>query len=101
MIQRNIYTATRPCFYRGEYPHDRDLDECAAVGEYNSASKCPSSHSPHALRRGSATRDLNDGMPEEMASGRLDMSPEVLREHYNAQTEEDKRGLQREFLANM
>jgi hypothetical protein len=40
-------------------------------------------------------------MPEEMASDRADMSPEVLREHYNAQTEEDKRGLQREFLDNI
>jgi site-specific recombinase XerD len=100
-IQRNVYAVTRPCYYTNECPHDRDLDECEAVGEYNSASKCPSSHSPHALRRGSATRDLNDGMPEEMASDRLDMSPGVLREHYNAQTEEDKRGLQREFLDNM
>jgi len=50
---------------------------------------------------GSASRDLNDGMPGEMASDRADMSTEVLREHDNAQTEEDKRGLQREFLDNM
>lgn len=38
------------------------------------------------------------GMPEETASDRMDMSPEVLREHYNVQTEEDKRALQGEFL---
>jgi hypothetical protein len=40
-------------------------------------------------------------MPEEMASDRADMSPEVLREQYDTQAEEDKRGLQREFLDNM
>jgi len=100
-IQRNVYAVTRPCYYTNECPHDRKIEECEAVGDYNNASKCPSSLSPHALRRGSVTRDLNNGMPEEMASDRADMSPEVLREHYNAQTEEDKRGLQREFLDNM
>lgn len=100
-IQRNIYAMTRPCYYTNDCPHDRDIDECEAVGQYNSASKCPSSRSPHALRRGAATKNLNDGMPEEMTSDRMDMSPEVLREHYNAQTEEDKRGLQRQFLDNI
>lgn len=97
-IQRNIYAMTRPCYYTNECPHDRDLVKCEAVGQYNSASKCPSSRSPHALRRGAATKNLNDGMPEEMASDRMDMSTEVLREHYNAQTEDDKRNLQRRFL---
>lgn len=100
-IQRNIYAMTRPCYYTNECPHDHDIEECEAVGQYNTASKCPSSRSPHALRRGSATKNLNDGMPEEMASDRMDMSPEVLREHYNAQTEEDKRELQRRFLNDL
>lgn len=44
---------------------------------------------------------LHDGIPEEMASDRMDMSPEVIREYYNAQTEEDKRELQRTFLDNL
>lgn len=37
-------------------------------------------------------------MPEEIASDRMDMSPEVVREQYNEQTEEDK---QRRFLDNI
>jgi integrase len=97
-IQRNIYAMTRPCFIANECPHDRDIETCEATGDYNSASKCPLSRSPHALRRGRATKNLNDGMSEEMAGDRMDMSPEVLREHYNQQSEEDKRRLQREFL---
>jgi hypothetical protein len=40
-------------------------------------------------------------MPEEMTSDRMDMSPEVLREHYNVQSQEDKRNLQRQFLDNI
>ncbi len=97
-IQRTVYAVTRPCYYTGGCPHDREIEECEAVGHYNTASKCPSSRSPHTLRRGAATRNLNEGMPEEMAGDRLDMTPEVLRDHYNAQTEDDKRSLQREFL---
>jgi hypothetical protein len=37
-------------------------------------------------------------MPEEMVGDRMDMSPEILREHYNEQSEADKRRLQRQFL---
>jgi hypothetical protein len=37
-------------------------------------------------------------MPADMTSDRMDMSPEVLEEHYNEQTEDDKRRLQRKFL---
>lgn len=98
---QDVHAVACPCVCTTECPHDRDLGECEAVEDYNTASKRPSSLAPHALRRGSVARDLNDGMPEETASDRTDTSPEILREHYNAQTEEDKRGLQREFLDNM
>lgn len=61
-IQRNIYTVTRPCHYTGECPIDRDLEDCEATS-YNTASKCPASVSPHALRRGYVTEALNAGQP--------------------------------------
>jgi len=83
--------------WRGVSPR-QGPEECEATGDYNTASKCPSSRSPHTLRRGRATKNLNDGMPEEMVGDRLDMSPEVLREHYYEQSEADKRKLQRQFL---
>jgi integrase len=99
-IRDHIYAMTRPC-WRGEAcPHDDEPDppDCEAAGSMTGASKCPSSRSPHALRRGRATANLNDGMPPDMTSDRMDMSPEVLEEHYNEQTEDDKRRLQRQFL---
>lgn len=40
-------------------------------------------------------------MPDERVSDQMNMSPEGLREHYNAQTEEDKRKLQRRFLNDL
>jgi site-specific recombinase XerD len=97
-IQRNIYGVTRPCFYTDECPLDREISECDAANSYNAASKCPDSRSPHTLRRGRATENANDGMPEEMICDRMDMSPDVFREHYRQQTEDDKRALQRKFL---
>jgi integrase len=100
-VQRNIYAITRPCYYTNDCPHDREIGECEAVGHYNTASKCPSSRSPHTLRRGAATKNLNDGMPEDMACDRMDVTPDVLRDHYNVQTEDDKRELQRRFLEDI
>jgi len=97
-IQRNIYGITRPCVYDGQCPHDREISDCEAAGRKNAASKCPSSRSPHTLRRGRATENANDGMPEEMVCDRMDMTPEVFREHYRQSTEADKRQLQREYL---
>jgi len=97
-IQRHIYGMTRPCWYGADCPEERDPDECEAAGPKQAASKCPASRSPHALRRGRATANLNKGMTKDMTSERMDMSREVLDEHYNKQTEEDKRRLQRKFL---
>lgn len=97
-VQRHIYGLTRPCEVGKDCPHDTTPDECAAAGSKAGASQCNSSRSPHTLRRGRATRNLNDGMPKDMVGDRMDMSVEILNEHYNEQDEEDKRRLQREFL---
>ena len=49
-IRRDIYKLTRPCTYTGECPHDRDIGKCDATISRH-ASECPSSQSPHPLRR--------------------------------------------------
>lgn len=96
-IQRNIYTITRPCHYTNECPHDRDLQGCEATS-YNSASKCPSSVAPHALRKGAATALRKQDVPKEVASERLDMSGDVLDKHYDKRTEREKMELRRKYL---
>lgn len=53
-IQTVTYKLTRPCMYSGDCPHDYDPDECEWTG-YHTASGCPSSVSPHPIRRGSIT----------------------------------------------
>jgi site-specific recombinase XerD len=96
-LQRNIYTLTRPCHYLNECPHDRDFEACEATS-YNTASKCPSSVSPHAVRRGAITAHRNANVPKEIASDRMDVSPDVLDKHYDQATESERRERRQEFL---
>jgi hypothetical protein len=88
-IQRNVYTMTRPCHYTGECPMDRDIDECEATS-YNTASKCPASISPHALRRGYVTEALNAGQPKEVTADRVDMTNDILEKHYDNATKNEQ-----------
>jgi len=96
-LQRNIYTLTRPCHYTNECPHDRDLSECEATS-YNTASKCPSSVSPHALRKGAVTAHRKSSVPKEVTGERMDMSEDVLDKHYDKRTEREKMEQRKEFL---
>lgn len=96
-LQRNIYTLTRPCHYTNECPHDREMQECEATS-YNTASKCPTSVSPHALRKGSVTEHRKQGVPKEITSERMDMSGDVLDKHYDKRTEREKANLRKEYL---
>ena len=99
-LQRNIYTLTRPCHYQNECPHDRELEDCEATS-YNTASKCPSSVSPHAVRRGAITAHRNANVPKEVASDRMDVSPDVLDKHYDQATESERRERRKDFLSGV
>ncbi|WP_202593752.1 tyrosine-type recombinase/integrase [Halolamina rubra] len=99
-IQRNIYTVTRPCHYTGECPMERDLDECEATS-YNTASKCPASVSPHALRRGYVTESLNAGQPKDVTADRVDMSHEVMDKHYDKATKNEQMERREDYLIDV
>jgi len=100
VIQRNVYTATRPCFYTGECPHGRDLEECEATN-YSTASKCPSSKSPHTLRRGYITAALNAGQPVDVTAERTNVSREVLDKNYDARSPGEKRKIRQQHLRDI
>jgi site-specific recombinase XerD len=97
-IGDTIYTwvskATQPCEY-GSCPHDRDPETCEARDRRGYYSKCPSSRSPHAIRRGAITHHLNQKTAPETVSERMDVSLEVLYEHYDARTEQEKMDVRR------
>jgi site-specific recombinase XerD len=99
-IRGMVYAATRPCAYGKECPHDRDPDSCEA-GNYRQASGCPSSVSPHDIRRGSITHLLRNEVPKQVVSDRVNSSPETLEKHYSQLTEEEKMEKRREYLSDI
>lgn len=90
-IQAMIYALTRPCVYGDTCPHNRDVEECPATS-YDSASRCPSSVSPHPMRRTAITYHLDQkNWTYEASSGRFDVSVDVLKEHYDESSKEGRR----------
>lgn len=99
-IQHLVYRVSRPCYYGHECPHGRDPDDCEATSS-DAYSKCPSSLSPHPIRRSSITHHLDRDVPKEIASERMSVSVDTLEEHYDARTKEQKRMNRRDFLDNV
>ena len=96
-IYSTVHRATQPCRI-GDCPHGRDPDDCEAVGGASVPYKCPSSVSPHAVRRGTITAHLNDDVPTEIVSERADVSVEVLYQHYDARTQREKMDARRRYF---
>jgi site-specific recombinase XerD len=94
------YRATRPCEYGAECPHDRDPEDCEAT-DRDAAFSCPSSVSPHAIRRGSITHSLNSEIPENAVSDRANVSKVVLEQHYDRRTKREKMEQRRDYLDNL
>ncbi|WP_353617834.1 tyrosine-type recombinase/integrase [Natranaeroarchaeum aerophilus] len=96
-IAQYVYMLTRPCVQLDNCPHDRDIQSCEAI-ERNGASKCPSSVSPHAIRRGAITHALNNDVPEKVVSDRADVGPNVLEKHYDHRSEHEKMEQRRKYI---
>jgi integrase len=96
-LRGDCYRYTRPCISTGECPHGRDINECSAT-EYEGASECPSSESPHALRRGGITRSLQQDWPMRAVGDRANVSEKVLKMHYDQRSEKDKMEQRRDYL---
>ena len=88
-IRKYIYKLTRPCAIGQDCPHDRDPESCAATTN-SQASKCPSSKSPHAIRRGYISHALSSGIDSSYVGQKVNASEEVLRTHYDARDEHDR-----------
>jgi site-specific recombinase XerD len=100
-IRRNIYAATRPCATGQGCPHNKDPDTCEAAQRTNDACKCPSTVSGHPVRRGAITHHLRQDVPEKVVSDRMNVSQDVLDEHYDRRTEYEKAEQRRQFLSKV
>jgi len=96
-VRKYVYKWTRPCAIGNGCPHERDTEECEAT-KASEASKCPSTKSPHAIRRGYITHQLEAGVEPSFIGGRCDVSNEVLATHYDARDEKSKMEVRRREL---
>ena len=100
-LRRTVYRLTRPCVYAGECPHDRDRDTWEAATSSDRASRCPSTVSPHDIRRGAITHLCRNEVPTPVVSDRCDVSPKVLEKHYNQMTDREKMEQRRGYLDDL
>lgn len=83
------YMATQPCIY-GPCPHGRERDTCEYT-EREHSSKCPSSRSPHRIRTGSITWQLNQGLPPAVVAERVNATIATIEQHYDRATDQERR----------
>jgi site-specific recombinase XerD len=80
-IRTTAYYATVPCRCQ-HCPHGYEQPTCDFFA-VNHASKCPSSRSPHQIRSGSITWQLNQGVPADVVAERVNASVEIIEAHYD------------------
>jgi len=80
------YRATLPCS-RGVCPHGKDIPDCQWTNR-DHASKCPSSRSPHHIRTGSITWQLNRGVPQNVVSERC--NTDQIEQFYDKPDEDER-----------
>ncbi len=96
-LRRDCYRYTRSCVVTGECPHGREIEECDAM-QNRVPWECPSSVSPHALRRGGITAALSEDWPVQAVGDRANVSREILQKHYDNRTEKEKMEQRRQYL---
>lgn len=97
-LRADCYRQTRPCVSTGDCPHGRDIDCCPGT-EYDGAFNCPSSVSPHAIRRGAITHALSNDWPVNATGDRANVSEQVLEKHYDQRSEKQKMEQRRDYLS--
>jgi site-specific recombinase XerD len=98
-IQTWAYQATLPCLH-GPCPHGRERESCEWTHR-DSASKCPSSRSPHAIRTGSITWQLNNGLDYVTVAKRVAATPETIRRYYDKPDHEAELERRRPMTENL
>jgi site-specific recombinase XerD len=100
-LRRWFQGVTRPCMFGDECPHNREQSDCRAAQTLKEASECPSSVSGHPVRRGAITEFLRQDIPVKVVSDRMNVSQDVLDEHYDVRSESEKAEQRRQYLSGI
>lgn len=94
-LRRWVYKATS-CRWTAN-----STDESQCNGDCNPDSNvCPRSYYPHAIRRGAIVNHLSGGLRLDLASERFDVSPRILRKHYDPRTKRKRKEDRSEAVRN-
>ena len=96
-LRADLYAVTRPCCVGKPCPHDRDPQQCKATRR-DHASKCPSSRSPHDVRKGVVTRYARTEVPKPVVSDELNASEDILDKHYDRRSKRERAAQRRRHL---
>ena len=66
-----------------------------------SANKCPSSVTPHAIRRGAITHHFAQDTPTKLVSDGMNVGTDVLEDCYNACSEHEKMEQRRHHISDI
>lgn len=93
-----VYQVSLPC-WTGGCPHGKERPTCEWAQVREKLSKCPSSRSPHDIRRSSISYHLKEGIPAEIVSERVDATLDVIDEHYDKRSEREKMRTREDFIS--
>jgi integrase len=97
-IRGMVYKWTRPCELGGTCPHGKQPSSCETAGNRDKPSDCPSTRSPHDIRRGYITHASGGGVPPRILSDRVDAELETLEKYYDKNNDEEKMEARKELI---
>lgn len=99
-IRKWIYKVSRPCVYLDNCPSGRSPQDCDAAG-HDRVYECPHNINPHGIRRGAITYHLLRDWPEADVADRMNVSPKVLKKHYDRRTKKERLEQRRRNLTKL
>ena len=97
-VRQRVYQLSHPCFYTGECPHEEDPATCDYKSNVDYASQCPSSQSPHSVRKASITYWRQRDTPAQQVGERADVNQDIIEKHYDKRTGRGKMEQRKDFF---
>jgi site-specific recombinase XerD len=98
-VRVDVYRATQPCM-TDDCPHGNERSSCEFT-EHDKSGGCPSSISPHSIRRSAITAHLDQGTPKEILSERAAVNVDTLEEHYDNRSSESARTTRQGYIEDL
>ncbi|MFC7113831.1 tyrosine-type recombinase/integrase [Natronoarchaeum sp. GCM10025703] len=97
-IRQRLYKLSHPCFYTGKCPHDENPKTCDFKNNVDYASQCPSSKSPHSVRKASITYWRQRDTPAQQVGERANVNQDIIEKHYDKRTDKGKMDQRKDFF---